>query len=125
MNGGAVGRDASHPNHANNTCNSTSTTSQMGFISMRNNNVHRTKAKAKPDYASSDNRTAAAAGGYNSDGYDSDDAEAPAADYAKDWQKVAEVVDRMFFWVFLIAIVAVSLLLFHPLGMRYGLEGEY
>ncbi len=38
-----------------------------------------------------------------------------AQDYSKDWQILAEVVDRLFFWTFLIAIVAISLLLFHPL----------
>ena len=37
-------------------------------------------------------------------------------DYSKDWQKLAEVVDRLFFWIFLIAILAISLLLFHPLA---------
>ena len=36
-------------------------------------------------------------------------------DYSKDWHKLAEVVDRLFFWTFLIAILAISILLFHPL----------
>ena len=36
-------------------------------------------------------------------------------DYSKDWQRLAEIVDRMFFWTFLLAIIAISLLLFHPL----------
>ena len=36
-------------------------------------------------------------------------------EYAKEWRKVAEVVDRLFFWLFLIAIVVTTLLLFHPL----------
>ena len=40
-------------------------------------------------------------------------------DYSKEWQKVAEVVDRVFFWVFLVAITIVSLLLFHPLAMEH------
>ena len=37
-------------------------------------------------------------------------------DYSKDWHRLAEVVDRLFFWTFLIAIIAISILLFHPLG---------
>ena len=37
-------------------------------------------------------------------------------DFSKDWHRLAEVVDRLFFWTFLIAIIAISILLFHPLG---------
>ena len=40
-------------------------------------------------------------------------------DYSKDWHKLAEVVDRLFFWTFLLAIVAISILLFHPLTKNY------
>ena len=40
-------------------------------------------------------------------------------DFSKDWQRLAEVVDRIFFWLFLIAITVVSLLLFHPLAKDY------
>lgn len=40
-------------------------------------------------------------------------------DYSKDWQRLAEVVDRLFFWAFLLAIVAISLLLFHPLTKNF------
>ena len=36
-------------------------------------------------------------------------------DYSRDWQALAEIVDRLFFWTFLLAIIAISLLLFHPL----------
>lgn len=36
-------------------------------------------------------------------------------DYAKDWKKMAEVFDRLFFWTFLIAIVICTSVLFHPL----------
>lgn len=40
-------------------------------------------------------------------------------DYSKEWHKLAEVVDRLFFWTFLLAIVAISILLFHPLTKSY------
>ena len=40
-------------------------------------------------------------------------------DYSKEWQVVAEVVDRLFFWSFLLAIVAITLLLFHPLTKKF------
>ena len=40
-------------------------------------------------------------------------------DYSKDWQRLAEIVDRLFFWAFLLAIIAISLLLFHPLTKEY------
>ncbi len=40
-------------------------------------------------------------------------------DYAKDWKKVAEVFDRLFFWLFLFAILISTLVLFHPLSDAY------
>jgi hypothetical protein len=40
-------------------------------------------------------------------------------DYSKDWQRLAEILDRLFFWAFLLAIIAISLLLFHPLTKEY------
>ncbi len=40
-------------------------------------------------------------------------------DYSKEWHKLAEVVDRLFFWTFLLMIVAISILLFHPLTKEY------
>ena len=40
-------------------------------------------------------------------------------DYSKEWHKFAEVIDRLFFWTFLLAITAISLLLFHPLAKDY------
>lgn len=46
---------------------------------------------------------------------DGDKEEDDPPDYSKDWHKLAEVVDRLFFWTFLIAILAISILLFHPL----------
>ena len=39
--------------------------------------------------------------------------------WAKDWRHLAEVVDRLFFWLFLSAIVITTLLLFHPLTKSY------
>lgn len=38
-----------------------------------------------------------------------------AVDYAKDWKRVAEIVDRLFFWFFLLAITLSTLALFYPL----------
>jgi len=38
-----------------------------------------------------------------------------AVNYAKDWKRVAEIVDRLFFWLFLLAIILSTLALFHPL----------
>ena len=35
--------------------------------------------------------------------------------WAKDWQAIAKVFDRLFFWLFLLLIVATTLILFHPL----------
>ena len=40
-------------------------------------------------------------------------------EWAKDWRRVAEVVDRLFFWLFLSAIIITTLLLFHPLTKAY------
>jgi len=36
-------------------------------------------------------------------------------DYSKDWKRVAEIVDRLFFWLFLLAITLSTLVLLHPL----------
>jgi hypothetical protein len=47
------------------------------------------------------------------------DAKKKEEEYAKDWKHLAEVVDRMFFWLFLSAIVITTLLLFHPLTKSY------
>ena len=54
-----------------------------------------------------------------------DDADTPP-DYSKDWHALAEVVDRLFFWTFFLAIIAISILLFHPLTkdfIMYKKEG--
>lgn len=40
-------------------------------------------------------------------------------EWARDWRRLAEVVDRLFFWMFLSAIVITTLLLFHPLTKAY------
>ncbi len=40
-------------------------------------------------------------------------------EWAKEWRRLAEVVDRLFFWIFLSAIVITTLLLFHPLTKSY------
>ena len=42
-------------------------------------------------------------------------AEKIPTDYSKDWRQVAEVLDRLFFWLFLMAILISTLVLFHPL----------
>ena len=39
--------------------------------------------------------------------------------WAREWRHLAEVVDRLFFWMFLSAIVITTLLLFHPLTKAY------
>jgi len=44
-------------------------------------------------------------------------------DYSKDWKRVAEIVDRLFFWLFLLAITVSTLVLLHPL-MTLLTEGE-
>lgn len=36
-------------------------------------------------------------------------------DYSKDWKRLAEVFDRLFFFICLIAIIATTLVLFHPI----------
>lgn len=41
------------------------------------------------------------------------------ADFSKDWKKLAEVFDRLFFWFFLLAILISTLVLFHPLTDSY------
>ena len=46
-------------------------------------------------------------------------------DYAKDWRKVAEVFDRLFFWLFLLAILISTLILFHPLTDAYLKQPVY
>ena len=40
-------------------------------------------------------------------------------EWARDWRRLAEVVDRLFFWIFLSAFVISTLLLFHPLTKAY------
>jgi hypothetical protein len=40
-------------------------------------------------------------------------------EWTRDWRHLAEVVDRLFFWLFLSAIVITTLLLFHPLTKAY------
>ena len=40
-------------------------------------------------------------------------------EWSRDWKHVAEVMDRLFFWLFLSAIVITTLLLFHPLTKAY------
>ena len=46
-------------------------------------------------------------------------ATADTLDYSKDWKRVAEVFDRLFFWLFLLAILISTLVLFHPLTDAY------
>lgn len=41
------------------------------------------------------------------------------ADFSRNWRKVAEVFDRLFFWFFLLAILISTLVLFHPLTDSY------
>ena len=40
-------------------------------------------------------------------------------EYAKDWRQMAEVFDRLFFWVFFLAILISTLVLFHPLTKAF------
>lgn len=40
-------------------------------------------------------------------------------DYSKDWKQMAEVFDRLFFWVFFLAISISTLVLFHPLTKSF------
>ena len=57
---------------------------------------------------------------------------ATATDYSKDWKRVAEIVDRLFFWLFLLAITLSTLVLLHPLmslltedEKQTGKEGQH
>ena len=50
---------------------------------------------------------------------DKDSTKMKEEEYAKDWKRLAEVADRIFFLVFLSAIVITTLLLFHPLTKSY------
>ena len=40
-------------------------------------------------------------------------------EWARDWRRLAEVVDRLLFWTFLSATVITTLILFHPLTKTY------
>ena len=53
------------------------------------------------------------------DNSDHDDDEEETVDFAREWRKVAEVFDRLFFWLFLMAILISTLVLFHPLTDSY------
>ena len=44
-------------------------------------------------------------------------------EWARDWRRVAEVFDRLFFWLFLLAILISTLVLFHPLSDAYMKRG--
>ena len=66
---------------------------------------------ARPSYANITSR--------NNNDISASDSEEEKPDYSKDWHRLAEVVDRLFFWTFLLAIVAISILLFHPLTKDY------
>ena len=44
-------------------------------------------------------------------------------EWARDWRQVAEVFDRLFFWLFLLAILISTLVLFHPLSDAYMNRG--
>ena len=48
------------------------------------------------------------------------DYDEPPVDYSKDWRVLADIVDRLFFWCFLTAIVITTLVLFHPLMPKAG-----
>ena len=41
------------------------------------------------------------------------------AKWGKEWSRLAEVVDRVFFWTFLIGIICTTLLLFYPLTIAH------
>ena len=51
--------------------------------------------------------------------YATEDHDVPEVDFSKDWKKIAEVFDRLFFWLFLLAIFISTLILFHPLTDSY------
>jgi hypothetical protein len=40
-------------------------------------------------------------------------------DYGKDWKRIAEIFDRLFFWLFLVSMLISTLVLFHPLTKTY------
>ena len=40
-------------------------------------------------------------------------------DHGKEWKRLAEIFDRLFFWLFLLAILISTLILFHPLTKSY------
>lgn len=42
--------------------------------------------------------------------------------YTRQWEDVAGVLDRLFFWLFLFAFIGISILLFHPLFVNYESE---
>ena len=48
-----------------------------------------------------------------------DDPKKLEEEWGREWRRLAEVVDRLFFWLFLSAIVITTLLLFHPLTKAY------
>ena len=48
-----------------------------------------------------------------------DDPKKQEEEWGREWRRLAEVVDRLFFWIFLSAIVITTLLLFHPLTKAY------
>ena len=55
----------------------------------------------------------------NDDKKDKADQKKMEEEWQRDWRHLAEVVDRLFFWLFLSAIVITTLLLFHPLTKSY------
>lgn len=56
---------------------------------------------------------------YGSDTKPKEDPKKLEEEWGKEWRRLAEVVDRLFFWIFLSAIVITTLLLFHPLTKAY------
>ena len=86
-----------------NTANGDPGSQSTGFVYVRNNGNHTpTRKYSTPKRAT-----------HMQDS--SNEPQTSKPDYGKDWQKLAEIVDRLFFWLFLLAIIAISLLLFHPL----------
>ena len=45
-------------------------------------------------------------------------------DYSKDWKRIAEIFDRLFFYLFAFAFVVSTLILFHPLTMSERHSGD-
>ena len=43
-----------------------------------------------------------------------------AINYSREWTRLAEIFDRLFFWLFLLAIILSTLGLFHPLILETG-----